>query len=102
MTTAKHTPTPVHIRYENGGTVIVDNNGLWVAEAFTNEFATDIVKCVNSHEKLVEALKDSRDALLKARNRLISIENKFNSSETVFDLNVEISAIEQALKESES
>lgn len=44
-----HTPTSINIRYEDGGTMIINN------------FAKKVVKCVNSHDFLVETLKECQD-----------------------------------------
>lgn len=46
-----------------------------------------------SYYQLVNSLKDSMDAIKKAIQRLDGISSKVNSSETIYDLKIELDAI---------
>jgi hypothetical protein len=56
----KHTPTPYHVySYQGqlGETAVVNDKGLIICSARSYENAAFIVKAVNNHEKLIEALE---------------------------------------------
>lgn len=66
MTDTKHTPTPWHNKYY----YIYDENGNDIADSISSKSfglseanAAHIVKCVNMHDELVEALKVSNEKL---------------------------------------
>lgn len=61
----KHTPTPWRLYRRRTATKIVENDNFGnVLEGMNSrENYEHIVKCVNSHDKLIEALRSAVDAL---------------------------------------
>ena len=80
-----HSPTPWHI--ESGTEEIVTANHRFVAQVALDDGpqtaidAAHIVKCVNAHDGLVEALKEAKEALLEPGDSWDNAERAYELAE---------------------
>jgi hypothetical protein len=85
MSNTKRTPLPWHVTVERNSTVFIDGADERVAFAFPgfqHANAAFIVRAVNAHDKLIDALRQGRVAIDVLMAQLIEVDPSFKPTQS--------------------